>query len=424
MDLTLDKMLAAGMHLGHKAQHWNPKMKPFIHTVRNNLHIIDLIKTCRHLLYAFAFAKEAARRNKTFLFVGTKKQAKPFVAYTAEKCQAFYVNEKWVGGLLTNWGTVCKSTDKLRLLERQEKNGFLDKLPKKERAKKLKEKEKLTTLFQGVKNMIGLPDIVVIVGQREELNALNECNRLGIRTISLMDTNCNPTIADVIIPSNDDSMASIYLLLDQLAKSILEGRALASKEEKFDKDTSPTVKQVVVSHQQELQSLVDAVSEKIALALSSSDGKLTRAQSLATMDLKRPDPWEQSLKAKEVEKEKERKLLLTKLALAEVQKPTPRPKRGKRPAQRSRRPRYRSVPPVAPVGPNKPRIGQTAPGSSVPVEGTRVRRRTVRKPAANTQAKNTNQNAPSTSKPTPPPTPVVPEETAQTSKKNVTTSEK
>lgn len=226
MTITLKQMMDAGMHLGHKTWKWNPKMKPFIYTEQNHLHIIDLIKTSRYLTNALKFLTHSASDGKTILFVGTKKQAKNLIASSALSCKSFYVNEKWVGGILTNWKTFETSTEKLRLLEKQEKNGFLEKLPKKEMAKKLKEKEKLTKHFNGIKHMKELPDIVIIIGQSEEMNALNECNKLGIRSISLVDTNCNPLIADLIIPANDDSMLSIKLVLDEFVTAIQKGQTI------------------------------------------------------------------------------------------------------------------------------------------------------------------------------------------------------
>ena len=226
MAITLKQMLDAGVHLGHETSKWNPRMRPFIYTQKNNLHILDLIKSYKYTLNSLKFAQIAASQGQTIMFIGTKKQAKRFIAEAALECNSFYVNEKWVGGLFTNWETFSKSTSKLLLLEQQESNGFLEKLPKKEMSKKLKEKEKLTKLFDGIKHMKALPDLVVIVGQLEEMNAVKECNRLGIRTITLMDTDCDPAIADLIIPSNDDSMATIKLILDEFALLIQQGQQM------------------------------------------------------------------------------------------------------------------------------------------------------------------------------------------------------
>ena len=227
MALTLRQMLEAHVHLGHRANKWNPKMKPFIYSKSNNYHVLDLIKSYYYTRNAIRFLQISASQGQSVLFVGTKKEAKQIVAESALECNSFYINEKWVGGLLTNWKTFRKSTKKLLRLERQEKNGFLKKLPKKEMAKKLREKEKLTHLFDGVKHMKVLPNIVVIVGQLEDKNAVNECNKLkNVRTITLLDTDCNPTLADFIIPANDDSPSAIRLILKSLSTGILDGQKL------------------------------------------------------------------------------------------------------------------------------------------------------------------------------------------------------
>ena len=224
MALTLRQMLEAQMHLGHRANKCNPKMKPFIYSKSNNYHLIDLIKSYYYTRNALNYLRNSASEGKTILFVGTKREAKRIIAESALECNSFYINEKWVGGLLTNWKTFRKSTRTLLRLERQQRNGFLAKLPKKEMAKKLKEKEKLTRLFDGIKYMRYLSDIVVIVGQSEELNAINECNKLKIRTVTLLDTDCNPTLADFIIPANDDSPSSIRFILNSFAQAIQEGQ--------------------------------------------------------------------------------------------------------------------------------------------------------------------------------------------------------
>lgn len=228
-------MVEAGMHLGHRTNKWNPKMKPYIYKEENNIHIVDLIQTFSHTIEALKFVEKESAIGKTVMFVGTKVAAKNSIAKMARKCDSFYVNEKWVGGILTNWDTFKKLTGKLLLLERQERNGFLEKLPKKERSKKLKEKEKLARLFTGIKYMKKLPDIVIIVGQPKELNALNECNRLNIRSITLVDTDCNPTIADLIIPANDDSVSAIKLLLNEFAIAITEGQIVFEAKMKHQK---------------------------------------------------------------------------------------------------------------------------------------------------------------------------------------------
>nr|YP_009367558.1 ribosomal protein S2 [Pseudoneochloris marina]ARK14523.1 ribosomal protein S2 [Pseudoneochloris marina] len=224
MTLTLEQMVQAGMHFGHQARKWNPKMKPFIYAQRDNIHIIDLIETYVHLNKVSKFLTEAAANDKKILFIGTKKQASQLVAKAALECESFYVNEKWLGGMLTNWRTIKLSIKKLKYLETQEQHGFFAKLPKKEAALLTKEKEKLEKYLGGLKNMDGIPDVVIIIGQTEEINAVRECNKLGIRTVTILDTDCDPSLADLMVPANDDSMPSIKLLLEEFVQAIKKGQ--------------------------------------------------------------------------------------------------------------------------------------------------------------------------------------------------------
>eukprot|EP01025_Chloroclados_australasicus_P022448 TRINITY_DN2312_c0_g2_i2.p1 TRINITY_DN2312_c0_g2~~TRINITY_DN2312_c0_g2_i2.p1 ORF type:complete len:210 (+),score=9.99 TRINITY_DN2312_c0_g2_i2:475-1104(+) len=204
MTITLEQMIKAGMHLGHQARKWNPKMKPYIYGQRDNIHLIDLIKTYINLNQVSSFLTQSTSNGKKVLFVGTKKQAAQLVADAALSCDSFYVNEKWLGGMLTNWSTISLSIQKLKYLETQEQKGVFNKLPKKEAASLIKQKEKLQKYLGGLKKMDRIPDIVIIIGQSEELNALRECNKLGIRSITILDTDCDPSIADLLVPANDE----------------------------------------------------------------------------------------------------------------------------------------------------------------------------------------------------------------------------
>jgi small subunit ribosomal protein S2 len=224
MAITLEQMVQAGMHLGHQSKKWNPKMKPFIYTQKDNIHIIDLIKTYVHLNHVSKFLTQSTSIGKTVLFIGTKKQASQLIAKAALGCNSFYVNEKWLGGMLTNWDTIGLSIKKLKALEAQEKKGLFSKLPKKETARLTKQKEKLQKYLGGLKNMRNIPDIAIIIGQSEEMNALRECNKLGIRSITILDTDCDPSISDLMIPANDDSMPSIKLLLNEFVEAINKGQ--------------------------------------------------------------------------------------------------------------------------------------------------------------------------------------------------------
>lgn len=220
----LEQMVKAGMHLGHEARKWNPKMKRFIYTEKNNIHIIDLIYTYIRLKQSCEFLTKVTGSGGNVLFVGTKKQASQLIAKAAIQCDSFYVNQKWLGGMLTNWQTIQLGIKKLKYLETSLNHGLLEKLPKKEGAILLKQYEKLDKYLGGMKTMTRLPDVVIIIGQAEEINAVKECNKLGIKSITILDTDCDPTSADLFIPANDDSMASIEFLLNDFVDAIETGK--------------------------------------------------------------------------------------------------------------------------------------------------------------------------------------------------------
>jgi small subunit ribosomal protein S2 len=221
--VELAQLLDAGVHFGHKANRWNPKMFPYIYAERDGIHILDLVQTTQLLEQACIFANTAAQKNKIFLFVGTKQQAATTVAQEAKNCNSFYVNHRWLGGMLTNWNTVKTRISRLKKLEEQENDGVLDILPKKEAASLRKELEKLQKHLGGIKNMPRIPDVLIVVDQRRELTAIKEAISLKIPIISILDTNCDPDLVDIPIPGNDDSIASIKLILKTLGKSILNG---------------------------------------------------------------------------------------------------------------------------------------------------------------------------------------------------------
>lgn len=221
-DISLAQLLEAGVHFGHKSYRWNPKMFPYIYTEQNNIHILDLVQTAQLLKRANSYVKNAATEGKTFLFVGTKRQASALIAQEAKRCPAgYYVNHRWLGGMLTNWSTLKSRIERLKTLEQQEVEGVFNLLPKKEASLRLKELEKLRKHLNGVKNMTKLPDIAIIIDQKREMTAIQECRKLGIPIISILDTNCDPDLADIPIPGNDDAVRSIKLILNSLTNSIL-----------------------------------------------------------------------------------------------------------------------------------------------------------------------------------------------------------
>ncbi len=224
MQLTFEQRLRAGRHLGHQTRKWNPKRAGYTYGVRKGLHLLDLVKTRQQLLEARSFLASQAAEGKTFLFIGTKPQAARPVEEAARRCRSFFVNERWLGGRLTNWRTVRSSLVRLHLLERQEQRGDLEKLPKKDAATLRQLKDRLTRYVGGLKGRRRLPDVVILVGQQQELAAVAECRRLGIPRVTLLDTDCNPTLTEVGVPTNDDSAAAIELVVSEFAEAIREGR--------------------------------------------------------------------------------------------------------------------------------------------------------------------------------------------------------
>ena len=223
-DISLAQFLEAGVHFGHKAYRWNPKMFPYIYTERNNIHILDLVQTAQLLKRANSYVAKAASEQKTFLFIGTKRQAAAIIAEEAQKCDSFFVNHRWLGGTLTNWSTVQNRVEYLKDLNQKEENGELDRLPKKEAALLRREKDKLEQNLGGLVNMTQIPEIAIVVDPRRESTAIAECRKLGITIISILDTNCDPNKVDIPIPANDDAVRSIKLIISTLSDAIIKGK--------------------------------------------------------------------------------------------------------------------------------------------------------------------------------------------------------
>ena len=226
--VTLPQLLEAGVHFGHQAKRWNPKMLPYIYKEKNGIHIIDLVQTSQLLTEACNFAKNAAMEGKKFLFLGTKRQAASILKQEAERCNSYYVNQRWLGGLLTNWITIQARIEKLKELENMETTGIMDTLLKKETSVLKRKLSKLRRYLGGIRSMQHLPDIVIIIDQKRENTAIQECLKLNIPTIGILDTNCNPELVDIAIPANDDAIRSIKLITEKIADSIREGQGLST----------------------------------------------------------------------------------------------------------------------------------------------------------------------------------------------------
>ena len=222
--VSIKQLLEAGVHFGHHTRRWNPKMAEYIFTERNGIYIIDLQKTIKKFEEAYMYVRDVAAQGGTVLFVGTKKQAADAIREEAERCGMYFVNVRWLGGMLTNYKTIRQSINRLNALEKMQEDGTFDMLPKKEVAQLQKEMYNLQKNLGGIKTMQGLPSAIFIVDPRKEHNAVMEAKKLGIPVIAIVDTNCDPDDADYIIPGNDDAIRAIRLISSVLADAVIEGK--------------------------------------------------------------------------------------------------------------------------------------------------------------------------------------------------------
>jgi small subunit ribosomal protein S2 len=220
----MKQLLEAGVHFGHQTRRWNPKMSRFIFTERNGIYIIDLQKTVKKIEEAYSFIREVAETGKPILFVGTKKQAQDSIKEEAERSGMYYVNERWLGGMLTNYQTIKKRIDRLRELERMQEDGTFDVLPKKEVIQLMNEKEKLEKYLNGIKDMPEVPGAIFIVDPRKERIAVKEAHKLGIPVVGIVDTNCDPDEIDFPIPGNDDAIRAVKLIASTISQAIIEAK--------------------------------------------------------------------------------------------------------------------------------------------------------------------------------------------------------
>ena len=221
--VAMKQLLEAGVHFGHQTRRWDPKMAEYIYQARNGIHIIDLQKTSKKIDEAYAFLKEQAEAGKTVLFVGTKKQAQECMKEAAQRCGMFYIDQRWLGGMLTNFGTIKTRIDRLKSLETMQEDGTFDVLPKKEVIILKKEMEKLEKNLGGIKNMDKIPGVIFLVDPKKERIAILEAKKLEIPVIGLVDTNCNPEEVDYAIPGNDDAIRAVKLIVDSMANAVIEG---------------------------------------------------------------------------------------------------------------------------------------------------------------------------------------------------------
>ena len=222
--VSMKALLEAGVHFGHQTRRWNPKMAPYIYTERNGIYIIDLAKTVKKLEEAYAFVRQLSENGQSLLFVGTKKQAQESIESEAKRCNMYYVNNRWLGGMLTNFKTMRTRVERLNQLKTMQEDGTFDMLPKKEVMKHMGEIAKLEKYLGGVKDMKKLPGALFIVDTRKERNAIAEAHKLGIPVVAIADTNCDPDEIDYVIPGNDDAIRAIRLIVATMANAVQEGR--------------------------------------------------------------------------------------------------------------------------------------------------------------------------------------------------------
>jgi small subunit ribosomal protein S2 len=265
----MKELLEAGVHFGHQTKRWNPRMKEYIFGERNGIYIIDLQKTLKMFKEASRFVQELAADGKIVLFVGTKRQAQDTIAEEATKCGGFYINQRWLGGLLTNWITVQKSVKRLKELDEMATDGRYELLPKKEVIKLERERKHLQANLAGIKNMSRLPDAVFVIDSNKEQIAVREARKLGIPVVAVVDTNCDPSEVDYVIPGNDDALRAIRLFTSKISESIAEGAQMMS--DKQIADMTAATEQAQAREAKQAQDAADALEVREQAAAAASD---------------------------------------------------------------------------------------------------------------------------------------------------------
>ena len=255
--VAMKQLLEAGVHFGHQTRRWDPKMAEYIFQARNGIHIIDLQKTSKKIDEAYEFLRSQAEEGKKVLFVGTKKQAQECIKEAAEKGGMYYVDQRWLGGMLTNFGTIKKRVQRLKDLEKMQEDGTFDVLPKKEVILLKKEMSKLEANLGGIKEMDEIPGVIFLVDPKKEYNAIQEAKKLNIPLVGIVDTNCNPEVLDYPIPGNDDAIRAVKLITDVMANAIIEGR----QGESFE-TTEETMEEVVEAVEEAPETIEEVVANE------------------------------------------------------------------------------------------------------------------------------------------------------------------
>lgn len=269
--VSMKQLLECGVHFGHQTRRWNPKMKPYIFTERNGIYIIDLQKTVKGLEKAYDFVREVSKAGGSVLFVGTKRQAQDPIREEAIKSGQFFINQRWLGGLLTNFATIRRRVTRMTELQAMEADGSINKYPKKEVIQLRKEREKLEKYLSGIKEMRDVPDALFIIDPRREAIAVQEARKLGIPVISIVDTNCDPDVIDYPIPGNDDAIRAIELIVGLMANAYIEGRqgqdAMRAQEEEPAPEQEPSP-----DFPEELEPVVEQVDKEVVKVIEEQKG--------------------------------------------------------------------------------------------------------------------------------------------------------
>lgn len=259
--ISMKNLLEAGVHFGHQTKRWNPKMSKYVFGARNGIYILDLQKTVQCFNQAYEFVRDTAKKGGSFLFVGTKKQAQEAIKTSAERCGAFYMNNRWLGGTMTNFETIRSRVKRLKELEDMFNTGYVNRYTKKEVSLLRKEFEKLEKNLGGIKEMGGMPDVLFIIDLKMEMNAVKEAQKLGIPIVAIVDTNCDPDLVDFPIPGNDDAIRACQLISDRLADAIIEGRQ-SREDELVNEVRSASEDGEDIDEEEIIKSMADADSEE------------------------------------------------------------------------------------------------------------------------------------------------------------------
>ena len=284
----MKELLEAGVHFGHQTKRWNPKMKEYIFGERNGIYIIDLQKTLKMFKEASKFVQDLANDGRIVLFVGTKRQAQDAIAEEAQKCGMFYINQRWLGGLLTNWVTVQKSVKRLKELDEMATDGRYELLPKKEVIKLERERKHLQANLAGIKNMSRLPDAIFVIDSNKEQIAVREARKLGIPVVAVVDTNCDPSEVDYVIPGNDDALRAIRLFTSKISESIAEGAQLMTDKQVADMQAASDAAQAASDAASEYVPAEAAVDPAEDISMEQVLGPGTHKKPVATEEAELP----------------------------------------------------------------------------------------------------------------------------------------